>query len=205
LKFIWDLDFRIFYCFMAESLFFDKKQCNWVGEVLGIAETLAGNYFQVDLEDAERFPYDLQTLANLRRQEKTRRALAQVCKYEYQSTKTLFRGGGREFYRICLQDDKILNTVGTEGDSLLKSLLLYVVTHELIHVIRFSMDPKRFYLHSAEKKFEERDVHCKTYEILRSLRDPQVDRLLERYRPLWGRLEWARPGKRTLDNSGNHA
>ena len=176
---------------MAESLFFDKKQCHWVGEVLGIAETLTGNYFQVDLEDAERFPYDLQTLANLRRQEKTHRALAQVCKYEYQNNKTLFGDGGREFYRICLQDDKILNTVGAEGDSLLKPLLLYVVTHELIHVIRFSMDPKRFYLHSEEKKVEERDVHCKTYEVLRSFRDPQVDLLLERYRPWWGRFGWA--------------
>jgi hypothetical protein len=72
---------------MAESLFFDKKQCHWVGEVLETAETLAGNHFQVDLEDAERFPYDLQTLANLRRREKTRRALAQVCKYEYQKKK----------------------------------------------------------------------------------------------------------------------
>ena len=179
---------------MAESLFFDKKQCHWVGEVLGIAETLAGDYFQVDLEDAERFPYDLRTLANLRRREKTRRALAQVCKYEYQKKRASFRDGGREFYRICLQDDRILKTVRTEGDSLLRPLLLYVVTHELIHVIRFSMDPKRFYLDSEEKKVEERDVHCKTYEVLRPLRDPQVDRLLERYRPLWGRLECAISG-----------
>jgi len=179
---------------MAESLFFDKKQFNWVGEALEISENLAGNYFQVDLEDAERFPYDLQTLANLRRQEKTRRALAQVCKYEYQNKKALFRDGGKEFYRICLQDDKILNTVRTEGPSLLKPLLLYVVTHELIHVIRFSMDPKSFYLRSKAKKIEERDVHRKTYELLRSFRDPQVDLLLERYRPWWGRFEWARAG-----------
>ena len=183
-----------FFLFMAESLFFDKKQCNWVGEVLEIAETLAGNYFQVNLEDVERFPYDLETLANLRGQEKTRKALAQVCKYEYQNKKELFRHGGKEFYRICLQDDKILNTIQTEGHSFLKPLLLYVVTHELIHVIRFSMDPKRFYLHSKEKKIEERDVHCKTYELLRSFKDPQVDLLLERYRPWWGRFEWARFG-----------
>ena len=180
---------------MAQSLFFDKKQCHWVGEVLEIAETLAGNYFRVDLEDAERFPYDLQTLENLKRQEKTRRALAQVCKYEYQNKKALFRDGGKEFYRICLQDDKILNTVRTEGHPLLKPLLLYVVTHELIHVIRFSMEPKRFYLPSKEKKIEEREVHCKTYELLRSFGDPQVDLLLERYRPWWGRFEWARSGK----------
>jgi len=179
---------------MAKSLFFDKKQCHCVGEVLEIAETLVANDFQVDLEDAERFPYDLQTLENLRHQEKTRRALAQVCKYEYQNKKTLLCEGGKEFYRICLQDDKILKTVRAEGQSLLKPLLLYVVTHELIHVIRFSMEPKKFYLHSREKRIEERDVHCKTYELLRSFRDPQVDLLLERYRPWWERFEWARSG-----------
>ena len=178
---------------MAESLFFDKKQCHWVGEVLEIAETLVANDFQVDLEDAERFPYDLQTLASLRHREKTRRALAQVCKYEYQNKK-LLREGRKEFYRICLQDDKILETVRAEGRSLLRPLLLYVVTHELIHVIRFSIEPKKFFLQSKDKRIEERNVHCKTYELLRSFRDPQVDRLLERYRPWWERFEWARSG-----------
>lgn len=190
---------------MAESLFFDKKQCSWVGEVLGAAETLAGSYFRVDLEDAERFAYDLQTLANLRRQEKTRRALAQVCKYEYQNKKALFSDRGREFYRICLQDDKILHTVRTEGDSLFRPLLLYVITHELIHVIRFSMDPKRFYFRSTARNIEERDVHCKTYELLKSFGDPQVDLLLGRYRPWWGGVEWAGTGRLALDNSGNCA
>jgi hypothetical protein len=190
---------------MAESFFFDKKQYHWVGETLEIAETLSGNYFQVDLKDAERFPYDLQTLANLRHREKTRRALAQVCKYEYQNKKVLVRHGRKEFYRICLQDDKILNAVRTEGLSLLKPLLLYVVTHELIHVIRFSMDPKRFYFQSKAKRIEERDVHCKTYELLRSFRDPQVDLLLERYRPWWGELNGPELKMAALDKFGNCA
>ena len=175
---------------MAESLFFNKEQYHWVGEVLEVAETLTGKHFRVDLEDAERFPYDLQTLANLRDREKTRRALAQVCKYEYQSQRAQFRDGGKEFYRICLQDDKILNRVWAEGESLLKPLLLYVVTHELIHVIRFSIEPKKFYLPWKEKKIEEREVHGKTYEILKSFGEPQVDRLLEIYRPWWERLPW---------------
>ncbi|MDP3040534.1 MAG: hypothetical protein Q8O18_11800, partial [Deltaproteobacteria bacterium] len=66
---------------MAESLFFNRKQRLWVGEALEIAESLAEDYFQVSLENLEQFPYDLQTLANLQSQEKTRRALAQICKY----------------------------------------------------------------------------------------------------------------------------
>jgi len=190
---------------MAESIFFNKKHHFWVGEALEIAETLAEDYFQVDVRDFERFPYDLQTLASLKGQEKTRRALAQVCKYEYQNRKALFRHGGNEFYKICLQDDKILDTVRTESLSILKPLLLYVVTHELIHVIRFSMDPKRFYLHSQEKRIEERDVHRKTYELLRSFTDPQVELLLERYRPWWGDLSKRDLEMPTLDKFGECA
>ena len=190
---------------MAESIIFDKKQNFWVGEALEIAETLAEDYFRVDLRDGERFPYDLQTLVDLRGQEKTHRALAQVCKYEYRNRKAWLGHGGAEFYRICLQDDKILNTVRTEGLSVLKPLLLYVVTHELIHVIRFSMDPKRFYLQSEEKRNEEKDVHRKTYELLRCFTDPQVVRLLEYYRPLWGDLSRQDLEMPTLDKFGECA
>jgi len=184
---------------MAESIFFNKKQYFWVKEALEIAETLAEGYFRVDLEDHERFPYDLQTLANLQILEKTRRALAQVCKYAYCKRESFSEFKGREFYRICLQDDKILKTVQTESSSLLRPLLLYVVTHELIHVIRFSLNPKKFYLKFREKRMEESDVHQTTYELLKYLKDPQVGFLLELYRP---RREEARLGSKgpALDN-----
>jgi len=170
---------------MAESIFFDRKQYFWVREALEIAETLAEDYFRIDLKDYERFPYDLQTLANLQVLEKTQQALAQVCKYEYYKREPFSKFNGREFYRICLQDDKILNTVQTGSSSLLRPLLIYVVTHELIHVIRFSLDPKKFYLKLQEKRIEESDVHQTTYELLKYLKDPQVGFLLECYRPWW--------------------
>ncbi|MBU1208257.1 MAG: hypothetical protein KKH04_15230 [Proteobacteria bacterium] len=174
---------------MAESLFFNSKQRLWVGEALEIAESLAEDYFQVNLGNLGQFPYDLQTLANLQSQEKTRRALAQVCKYEWSKRTPPLKRGTKEFYRICLQDDKILDTVRTETSSLslLKSLLLYIVTHELIHVVRFSMAPQRFFLRPEEKRAEEKDVHRMTYELLKSFADPQVGLWAERYRPWWGK------------------
>ena len=96
---------------MATSTFFDRKQRFWVGDALETAEELAEKYFQVDLEDCERFPFDVQTLIQLRREEKTARALAQVCKYEYQKAVKFQHARRKSFYRICLQDDKILETV----------------------------------------------------------------------------------------------
>ena len=170
---------------MAESLFFNKQQRLWVGEALEISESLAAGYFLVNLGNLEQFPYDLQTLANLKSQEKTRRALAQVCKYEYSKTTPPLKRRTKEFYRICLQDDRILNAVWAETSSLalLKPLLLYVVAHELIHVIRFSVDPQRFFLRPEDKRVEEKDVHGMTYELLKSFNDPQVGLWLDRYRP----------------------
>jgi len=184
---------------MAESLF-DKRQRFWVREVLETAEPLVGDYFGVNLGDLDRFPYDLRTLANLDRQEKTRRALAQVCKYEYRKEAELLNRRRKEFYRICLQDDRILNAIQAEPPSMLKTLLLYVVTHELIHVTRFTLEPQRFYLDPKEKGVEERCVHRMTYEILKSFRDPYIGPMLERYRPWWGadRPDLGVPG---LDNS----
>src|SRR4030042_1099122 len=117
---------------MATSIFFDRRQRFWVGDALGTAEELAEKHFQVDLEDCERFPFDLQTLIHLKREEKTTRALAQVCKYEYQKEVQFQAIRKKSFYRICLQDDKILKTVKKENVAILKPLLLYVVAHELI-------------------------------------------------------------------------
>lgn len=165
--------------------FFNKRQQLWVGEALEIAESLAKFNLQVNLEDSEKYVYDLQTLVNLRGPEKTPKALAQVCKYEYYSKRSAMAPGKKEFYRICLQDDKIIRAAAWESSSFLKSLILYVITHELVHVIRFSEEPQRFHLPIPEKKVEERGVHCLTHFLLKGLNDPQVDYLLERYRPLW--------------------
>jgi len=174
---------------MAESIIFNKRQRFLVKESLEIAETLAETFFKVDLADFQQFPFDIQTLANLHGAEKTRRALAQVCKYEYKKTGSPWKVGTKEFYRICLQDDKILRRAQKENQELLKPLLLYVVTHELIHVIRFSLDPGKFHLHPQEKGIEERNVHRMTYELLTPFRDPGVELLLNHYRRWWAKEE----------------
>ncbi|HSR13430.1 MAG TPA: hypothetical protein VLS90_18435 [Thermodesulfobacteriota bacterium] len=167
---------------MAESLVFNRRQRLWVGEILGSAESLVGGYFQLDFGDLERFPYDLRTLAKLGENEKTGDALAQICKYEVRKK----HDSGipkKEFYRICLQDDKILNAVEAETPSLFRPLVLYILTHELIHVATFSLEPEKFYLAPDEKGAEETRVHRTTYDILKGIPDPCLEPLLDHYRP----------------------
>lgn len=187
---------------MAE--FFNKRQRLWVGEALELAEFLAEKNLQVNLADVQRYFYDLQTLKYLRGPEKTDQALAQVCKYEYSSPRATWRAQKKVFYRICLQDDKILRAAAWESPLFLKALLLYIITHELIHVIRFIEDPRRFHMGIKERKNEEKDVHRLTYYFLKGLNDPQVNNLLVRYRPLWddeGQEEESRPAP--LTNKGS--
>lgn len=165
--------------------FFNKKQRLWVGEALEIAEFLAEANLKVDLTDSTKYFYDLRTLINLQGPEKTDQALAQVCKYEYFRPKASWTRKSKDFYRICLQDDKILKAAAWQSSLFLRALILYVITHELIHVIRFSEDPHIFHLQIKEKRAEEKGVHRLTYNLLKGLNDPQVNYLLERYRPMW--------------------
>lgn len=182
---------------MAESIFFNKRQRFWVGEALQLAEGLTGEYFMVDVRDSRRFPYDLRTLANLQEQEKTRRALAQVCKYQSREGSFAVPVARKEFYRICLQDNRILRTAKKDDPLLLRPLLLYVMTHELIHVVRFSMEPQKFHLDAAQRNQEEEFVHRATHEILQSVQYPQMEYILERYRTCWQGLgsDWEQNAK----------
>jgi hypothetical protein len=179
---------------MAEFLCFNKRQCFWIEEALQTAEGLAEDFFKVNLRDCRRFPYDLRTLANLQEQEKTRRALAQVCKYQSHERSISVPVIRKEFYRICLQDNKILQTAKNDDPLLLRPLLLYIVTHELIHVVRFSMEPQKFHLGAFQRKREEEFVHRTTHEILQSVRYPRMNYILDRYRARWEGLgsDWGR-------------
>jgi hypothetical protein len=170
---------------MAESICFNKRQRSLVADALQLAEGFTEEFFGVDLKDSHRFPYDLRTLANLHEQEKTHRALAQVCKYQFHEGSVIRPVTKREFYRICLQDNRILKAAKKDHPLLLRPLLLYIITHELIHVVRFSMEPQKFHLDASQRNWEEEFVHRTTHEILQSVRYPQMEYILERYRACW--------------------
>jgi len=74
-----------------------------------------------------------------------------------------------DFYRVCLQDHNILKTLEGSPDLALFPLLLYIVTHELVHVIRFSQFLALFEAAEAEKALEETRVHQLTQKILAPL------------------------------------
>ena len=64
----------------------------------------------------------------------------------------------------------------------LLSLGVYVVTHELVHIVRFCKFLQRFDAEPPERQQEEMRVHEITQRVLGSLRIPHLDYVLEVYR-----------------------
>jgi hypothetical protein len=118
-------------------------------------------------------PYELRTLRSLASDEVTDCALAQTLCYRFskQVGNVVLQQG--DLYRICLQDHKILELAKRRQSdkSLLTALLTYVVTHELVHVVRFGQHLQRVDLPFDMRQEEEHKVERTTRAILAGTKD----------------------------------
>jgi len=74
---------------------------------------------------------------------------------------------GFDFYRVCLQDNIILDAVDRANSFIkLSPLMLYIAVHELIHVLRFGSGNIDFNASIEEKEQEEKVVHDLTRNAL---------------------------------------
>lgn len=168
---------------MGSLLHFGNRDIYMIEESIDLAEELVNAYFNISFDEWRNWRYDVKTLAYLSQSEITDNAFAQICKYECVKDKNSTPPVSFEFYRICLQDNKILNAVkGSPNRIELKPLMLYIVTHELSHIVRFNKYFKNFFASPREKEWEEANVHSITYEMLKSTKDRGVNRVLDHYR-----------------------
>ena len=79
------------------------------------------------------------------------------------------------------QDHEILKALKRDRELCLLPLLVYVFTHELVHIVRFCNFLQRFEVTGREKEKEERIVHDTTYKILRRVSMPDLDYVLDSY------------------------
>ncbi|MDZ4163603.1 MAG: hypothetical protein U1C55_00580 [Smithellaceae bacterium] len=129
------------------------------------AETLTGLHFRLNRQEMKRHRYEVKTLAFLDEKERSDRAFAHLCKYQYDESSD--GRGDAHFYRVCLQDDRILDAVSRARSYIsLGALLLYIATHELVHVVRFDRGEIDFDASGEEREREEERVHAITHEVL---------------------------------------
>ena len=143
------------------------------------AEKMAGQYFHLNPLEWKTHRYDVKTLAYLDQHEVKKEAFAHLCKYEFDKEQEP-EGRGHHFYRICLQDDRILDAVERANSFIrLSPLLLYIAAHELVHVIRFDRDEVNFDASEKQKSEEEETVHRITRNLLKPMTGPDLNLVLD--------------------------
>ncbi|MEW6441937.1 MAG: hypothetical protein AB1640_13460 [bacterium] len=144
------------------------------------AEKLAGRYFGLPSGAWKDHRYDVKTLAHLRDHEVNETVFAQLCKYEYGTAKVPDSAAGLHFYRICLQDNRILDAI-RRGTSFIRfgPLMLYIAAHELIHIVRFDRGQCSFDMPVEERRREEERVHGITRQVLKPASSSELDLVLE--------------------------
>ena len=161
-------------------MYFNASQMSLADSAFQHAEKLAGRYFRISPEAMKAHRYDIRTLAYLDGHEVNNQAFAHLCKYHCHQSDKAGLEQGLHFYRICLQDNRILDAVDRAGPFIkLNPLLLYIAAHELVHVVRFDGGYIDFDAPLAEKQREEEKVHEITRDMLSSLAGAELNLVLE--------------------------
>lgn len=159
--------------------YFNSEQISLSGSSFAKAEQMAGLYFRVSPAEWKKRRYDVKTLAFLEKHEVREGAFAHLCKYQSLKKKDT-KDGELHFYRVCLQDDRILDAVERAHSFIrLSPLLLYIAAHELVHIIRFERGEGDFDAAAEEKSDEEEKVHRITRNLLKPATDPDLNLVLD--------------------------
>lgn len=149
---------------------FTPGQLSSIAQAVRIAEELVSNRYKMSAGQWLRPKYDLKTLAELEPGEIVDGPFAQIIRYKGQPQKASLGSATYDLYKICLQDHTIVETINRRTDLELLPFAVYITTHELVHIVRFSRFLQGFDASPDERLAEEKRVHDRTHEILITLR-----------------------------------
>lgn len=145
---------------------FSKDEIIIVNNVVSMAEELVSNHYKMSASEWLRPKYDVKTLVELAPEEIVHGPFAQIVRYEGHHKDTPLGSRVFDYYKICLQDHAIHSTLEKMAHMKLFPFCLYIITHELIHIVRFSKFLQSFDASPSEKLSEEKRVHENTHQIL---------------------------------------
>lgn len=161
------------------SRLFKNEQIQAVNQAVTMAEELVSNYYKMSDHQWLHPKYDVKTMNDLQANECVDGPFAQIIRYEGKRKGSSLGSDAYDFYKICLQDQAILSVLEQNPHLELLPFCLYIITHELIHIVRFSKFLQSFDATAEEKLNEERRVHDITHRILSSLSTIQVQPVLD--------------------------
>lgn len=153
-------------------LFFTGSERREVDRALSAAETYTGGFYGIPGREWPRYPYEVRTLAEGPGPEAP--VFADVVRAVPVEAGRGGASGPR--FRVRLRDDVILAKVRDVREVGLFPLLLYVLTHELVHVVRFGSGLADFDAPTEERTAEEARVDAVTRRILAPVADPALHR-----------------------------
>jgi hypothetical protein len=181
---------------MVQLPTFDHHQIRTLNQAVAVAEDLVSNAYKMSTSQWLHQRYDIKTLKDLSPDEVIHGPFAQLIRYEGHRPDTSLSSAAYDFYKVCIQDHTIIATLDQVPDLQLFPFTLYISTHELIHIVRFSKFLANFDIAPENRIEEESRVHQRTREILNDVSLDGIDEVLEYYR------YWDRPfeGLKFTDN-----
>jgi len=149
---------------------FEAEKIAILAHAIDVSEELISDYYKISTSEWKRYRYDIQSLSNLDEEEVTDDAFAQIRRYLRRPGERMRGSEPGDFFKICIQDHVISRAVERDKVIGLFPLTAYIVTHELIHVVRFAKFLQRFDSTAAEQDVEEKRVHALTYDLLQNAR-----------------------------------
>ncbi len=166
---------------------FNANQIRVINHAVTMAEELVSNHFKMSASQWLRPKYDVKTLTDLSDNEVVEGPFAQIIRYQGHRKGSFLGSESYDFYKICLQDHTILATLAQTRQLSLMPFCLYIIVHELIHIVRFSKFLQSFDANADEKLSEERRVHALTHQILADVNMTGIADVLHYYR------RWRKP------------
>lgn len=160
---------------------FKDAEITVVNNAVAMAEELVSNYFKMSASQWLHPKFDVKTLVDLSANEIVDGPFAQLIRYEGKLEGDVLGSSAYDFYKICIQDHAILDALEKHADLALAPFALYVVTHELVHIVRFSRFLQSFNASNEEKLAEEHRVHGITHDILEPVSTPGLATVLDFY------------------------
>lgn len=160
---------------------FTPEQFEVVYNAVEVAEELVSSYYKMSPSQWLRHRFEVRTETELTAGEMVEGPFAQIVKYSGAPGDSSLGSVSFDLFRICLQDSAILNFVGERGDYILYPFLLYIVTHELVHIVRFGQFEQFFHVGEREKIREESIVHGITRTILGKKRILGLEEIIAYY------------------------
>lgn len=148
---------------------FSQELLDILDSALHVAEESVADFYKMSTSQWARLRYDVQTAATLLAHEHVAGVYAQVLRYVGMPWRSSTSASAFTVYRICLQDGLILHRLREDSRMAPLPFLVFILVHELVHVVRFSSHLQLFDASLDARMQEESRVEELTHTIVRGI------------------------------------